>query len=117
MPAILNALARVMCIHGGQVVFVPSQQVAMVGGAPALTMPDLMAATIVGCPQAGPGIKPCTKIITGEPALSASPVSSVAGMPLLIAKQVGAPAESRTVFRLERSSSPFPAKSWRCPEP
>ena len=91
MPAILNALARVTCIHGGQVVFVPSQQVVMVGGAPALTMPDLMAAMIVGCPQAGPGIKPCTKIITGEPALSASPVSSVAGMPLLIAKQVGAP--------------------------
>ena len=91
MPAILNALARVMCIHGGQVVFVPSQQVVMVGGAPALTMPDLMAAMIVGCPQAGPGIKPCTKIITGEPALSASPVSSVAGMPLLIANQVGAP--------------------------
>ena len=91
MPAILNAAARVMCIHGGQVVFVPSQQVLMIGGMPALTLPDLLAATIVGCPQAGPGIKPCTKIITGEPALSASPVSSVAGVPLLIANQIGPP--------------------------
>ena len=34
----------------------------VIQGSPIVTEPDLLQAVIVGCPQVGPGIKPCTKI-------------------------------------------------------
>jgi hypothetical protein len=85
MPsAALNAMAQMMCIHGGQVMLMPSQQQVLIGGAPAITLPDIIAAKIVGCPQMGPGIVPCVQIITSMPAVMTSPLVTVKGMPLAV---------------------------------
>jgi hypothetical protein len=59
----LNQAAQLQCVHGGMVKILPQPKRSMhVGGAPILTDFDLFAALIVGCPQIGPGLKPCTKI-------------------------------------------------------
>src|ERR1022692_4214486 len=61
----LNHLATLQCTHGGQVLlFPPPFRSFNIMQSPVVTDMDLLEALIVGCPQIGPGIKPCTKIIT-----------------------------------------------------
>ena len=80
-----------MCIHGGHVMLTPSQTSVLVGGGPVLCVPDLLTAPIVGCPQAGPGIVPCTMILVTDPVITASPKVIVAGRPAYVCAQVGVP--------------------------
>ena len=68
MPFILNAGARLMCAHGGQVTVIPKQFQVLVGGMPALAEPDLLGSPIVGCAiPPTPATKPCTAIVSSLP--------------------------------------------------
>lgn len=59
----LNHASVLTCTHGGKVQLMPpAYRSFYVQGTPVLTERDLMAALIVGCPQVGVGIKPCTKV-------------------------------------------------------
>lgn len=91
MPALLTANAQLMCIHGGQVMLHPTQTIVQVGGGFVLCVPDLLSMPIVGCPQAGPGIVPCTMVMVTEPAISASPTILVGGRPAYVVNQLGMP--------------------------
>src|SRR5260370_3534706 len=60
----LNHRAILQCTHGGRVMLIPPPFRSLwVMQSPVITEPDLMQAFIIGCPQIGPGIKPCTKIV------------------------------------------------------
>lgn len=87
----MTAAAVVMCIHGGQVIIQPSQAIVTISGIPILTVPDLVGAAIVGCPQVGPGIVPCTAVVLTDPVISASPTTIIGGKPAYVAATVGAP--------------------------
>jgi len=64
MPMYLNHRAMLQCTHGGQVIlFPPPFRSFNVMQSPALTDMDLLKAMIVGCPQVGIGVKPCTKVV------------------------------------------------------
>src|SRR5262249_33050924 len=78
MSLILTANAAVTCIHGGTVTLVPQQTTVAIQNGAVLCEGDLIGAVIVGCPQAGPGIKPCTSVISTLPD-SVSPTVSVDG--------------------------------------
>jgi hypothetical protein len=91
MPAILTSNAQVMCIHGGQVMLRPTQTVVQVGGGFALCLPDLLSMPIVGCPQMGPGIVPCTLAVVTDPVITASPKVMVQGRPAYVVTQIGVP--------------------------
>ena len=67
MSLILTKNAVVTCIHGGTVTLIPQQTTVTIQHGPVLCEGDLVGAAIVGCPQAGPGIKPCTSVITTFP--------------------------------------------------
>jgi hypothetical protein len=84
MPPLINASAQIMCIHGGQLMLAPKQTKVLVGGAPALGIMDVAATPIVGCPQIGLGIKPCTMLISAIPGVSTSPKVMVMGQPALV---------------------------------
>ena len=57
----LNHRATLMCVHGGQVMlFPPPFRSLWIMQSPVVTEPDLLQAVIIGCPQIGPGLKPCT---------------------------------------------------------
>ena len=59
----LNHASILRCVHGGQAQFVtPPQRSFFNANSPILTDGDLLRAVIVGCPQTGIGLKPCTKI-------------------------------------------------------
>jgi hypothetical protein len=75
---ILTANAVVTCIHGGAVTLTPQQTTVTIDGGAVLCEGDLVRAVVVGCPQAGPGIKPCTAVIATLPT-SVSPTVSVGG--------------------------------------
>jgi hypothetical protein len=70
MPTYLNHRATLRCMHGGQVMLIPPPFRSLhTMGSPVVTDVDLMRAPIVGCPQVGPGLVPCTavvQIITGR---------------------------------------------------
>jgi hypothetical protein len=87
----MTAAAVVTCVHGGQVIIQPSQSTVTIQGMPILTVPDLIGAAIVGCPQVGTGIVPCTAVVITEPVISASPTATIAGKPAYVAETVGAP--------------------------
>jgi hypothetical protein len=70
---------------------VPTQTVVQIQGGFVLCVPDLLTMPIVGCPQAGPGIVPCTFVVTPEPVITASPVLGVGGRPAYVAMQIGVP--------------------------
>jgi PAAR motif len=92
MPApLLTASGQIMCIHGGQVTLIPSETTVLVGGAPVMCVPDLQTCPIVGCPQVGPGIVPCTMIMVTEPAIMPSTSVMVAGKPAYVVQAIGAP--------------------------
>jgi hypothetical protein len=60
----LNHAATLQCVHGGNVRFTPAPMRSFhVQGSPILTEPDLLKALILGCPQIGPGLKPCTRVV------------------------------------------------------
>jgi hypothetical protein len=52
--------AVVRCGHGGRVVNVASQPWVTVNGAALLVDADPERRTVVGCPNTGPTVKPCT---------------------------------------------------------
>jgi hypothetical protein len=83
MPLVVTTNARIICAHGGQVQLVPKQQKVLIEGGFVLCEPDLVGSPIVGCPQAGPGIKPCTAIVSTIPG-STSPTTSVDGRPVYV---------------------------------
>lgn len=59
----LHHASVLQCTHGGKAEFIPPPRRSFhIEDSPILTEMDLLKATIVGCTQAGPGIKPCTKI-------------------------------------------------------
>jgi hypothetical protein len=91
VPSLLTANAQLMCVHGGQVMLHPTQTMVQIQGGFVLCVPDLLTMPIVGCPQAGPGIVPCTLIVVTEPVISASPKTIIAGRPAYVVNQVGAP--------------------------
>ncbi len=86
MP-VLNAEAKLICSHGGQVQIIPKQMIVLVGGAPALAEGDLVGAPIVGCGlPTTPATSPCTNVVSEIPAPGAgqSLVGMCAGRPLLL---------------------------------
>jgi hypothetical protein len=84
LPFILNANARLICAHGGQVMVIPKQVQVLVGGAPALAEPDLLGSPIVGCPiPPTPATKPCTTVVSSMPG-GASMKVMVGGRPALL---------------------------------
>src|SRR5437879_6414422 len=65
MSTYLNHNSVLQCMHGGQVMLIPPPLRSLYSmHSPVVTDIDLMKAMIVGCPQIGPGLKPCLKIIT-----------------------------------------------------
>jgi len=53
----------IMCTHGGILQFADMRGRAESDSTALLTAQSVLQATIVGCSQLGPGIKPCLKII------------------------------------------------------
>jgi hypothetical protein len=53
----------IACGHGALVHNVASQGWVTVGGSSALVADDPVGRTIVGCPNVGPTVKPCTKTL------------------------------------------------------
>lgn len=63
MPLLLTAAAEIICTHGGRVVLIPTQEQLIIQGSPALCVPDLQGAPIVGCAvPPTPATKPCTAV-------------------------------------------------------
>jgi hypothetical protein len=83
MPLILTTNAVLTCNHGGHVNVIPGQQQVSIGGGFVLRLVDLMGATIGGCPQVGPGLKPCTTVAEVLP-VSVAPAVLAAGQPVLL---------------------------------
>jgi hypothetical protein len=83
MPLILTSAASLSCPHGGRVAVIPKQQKVAIQGGFVLRETDLIGAPIAGCPQAGPGIKPCTTVLAPNPGSSA-PTVLVQGLPVLL---------------------------------
>jgi hypothetical protein len=88
---LLNSTAQIMCVHGGQVMLRPTQSSVTVAGGFPLAVPDLMTMPIVGCPQVGPGLVPCTLVVATEPVLTASPKVSIGGRPAYVVQAIGVP--------------------------
>lgn len=80
VPFLLTTNAVITCVHGGVVTLLPKQEVVSIEGGFVLCLGDLEGAPIVGCPQAGPGIKPCTTVLAPLPG-SFAPNVLVAGRP------------------------------------
>lgn len=65
MPMYLNHRSILQCTHGGVVMLTPPPARSFwIMASPVVTDMDLYRATIVGCPQIGPGLKPCIKIVS-----------------------------------------------------
>ena len=88
MPApVLNASARIMCAHGGQITVIPKQMQVMAGGQPVLCVGDLEGSPIAGCPiPPTPATAPCTVVVSTIPipGVGASMFANVGGRPLLL---------------------------------
>ena len=88
----LNANARILCSHGGQVAVIPKQTQVLVGGAPALCVGDLEGSLVLNCPiPPTPLTKPCTVLVSVPPipGVAASLVAKAMGRPLLLAGATG----------------------------
>jgi len=77
-------------MHGGQVTLHPTQGTVQVDGGFALCVPDLLSMPIAGCGQIGPGLVPCTLVLTPEPVITASRLM-VGGRPAYVVTQIGVP--------------------------
>jgi len=85
MPALLNDLAQITCVHGGQVTVIATQAGVLAEGGAIICEPDLVGAPIVGCPQpsvAG-STKPCTTVVSTLPG-STSLTVAVDGRPAYV---------------------------------
>ena len=89
MPApILNASAKIMCAHGGQVTLIPKQMKVLAGGAPVMCLGDIMGSPIVGCAQPPtPATAPCLGVASEIPIpmVGMNPRVLVMGKPVLLA--------------------------------
>lgn len=129
----LNHAATLQCVHGGIVQFMPAPMRSFhVQGSPILTEPDLLKALIVGCPQIGPGIKPCTRVVQimlgrareilvdGEIPLLENLMAMTDGVPPGMCSKIANPtsnaqilmlmlvgAQSDTLVRANKSGKPF----------
>ena len=73
MPPILNANAIIMCSHGGMFKIMPTTApTVLIGGAPALTVADVVASI--------PGGAPCPFVIPPSPAPCLKLSSATGGM-------------------------------------
>lgn len=89
MPPVLTAQAVIMCAHGGQVQAIPRQFKVTIQGAPALCVPDLLGAPIVGCAQPpSPTTKPCTLVAATFPGSWSLKVTA-GGRPVYLATLTG----------------------------
>ena len=61
MMKYLTIDSELMCCHGGKVKLTSSSR-SRIRDSGILTESDLCGATINGCPQVGPGVKPCTRV-------------------------------------------------------
>jgi hypothetical protein len=78
----LNFDARLQCAHAGVVKNTTSQAFARIAGELVLVQPDPQGRTIVGCPNAGPTIKPCTTTLPVQAGYSA--FVRIAGHPVCL---------------------------------
>jgi hypothetical protein len=67
MPPVLTSNAVITCTHGGQVTLLPRQEKVSIDGGFVLCEGDLVLAPIAGCAQVGPGLVPCTLIVSTLP--------------------------------------------------
>ncbi len=89
MAPIVTSNATILCVHGGQVILVPSQTQVTIQGGSVMCEPDLVGAVIVGCAQPpSPGTTPCTAVVSALPG-STSPTVSVGGCPAYVATLSG----------------------------
>ncbi len=89
MAPIVTSNAAITCIHGGQVVLVPTQTQVTIQGGIVMCEPDLVGALIVGCAQPPtPSTTPCTAVVSTLPG-SSSPSVLVGGRPVYIAALSG----------------------------
>jgi hypothetical protein len=88
VPApVLNAEAKLICAHGGQVIVIPKQVTVLAGGAPVLRVGDLVGSPILGCTlPPTPVTSPCINIVTEIPIpeVGMSPLVMAAGEPVLL---------------------------------
>ena len=88
MPAVLTTGSTVQCSHQAPVTLKASKSKLKAAGNPVLVASDLTGATIVGCPNTGPGLKPCTT--TQSPVAGVATKLSVGGQPVLLETATGA---------------------------
>ncbi len=89
MPPIVTSNATILCVHGGQVVLVPSQAQVTIQGGAVLCEPDIVGAAIVGCAQPPTtNTVPCTAVVSALPG-STSLTVSVNGQPAYVATLSG----------------------------
>jgi len=61
----LNHRSILQCTHGGRVLLIPPPYRSFhIMQSPVVTDMDLLKAPIIGCPQVGPGLKPCTRVVS-----------------------------------------------------
>jgi hypothetical protein len=84
VPPICNINAVITCPHqGGIAKPMPKQTVVNIGGAPALRATDMPGTPVMpGCPNVGPGLVPCSLVVT--PALPASAKVFIQGQPAML---------------------------------
>jgi hypothetical protein len=85
---IVNANAKIMCAHGGQVTMLPKQMTVLAGGSPVFRVGDLVGSPIVGCAQPPtPATAPCLAVASEIPIpmVGMNPQILVGGKPVLLA--------------------------------
>lgn len=87
MAAVLTTASIIVCAHEAPVVFKPGQTILLAGGAPALTGTHLLGAEIPACPNVGPGLTPCGRIVSIDAGLSATLL--VGAEPVVLANASG----------------------------
>jgi hypothetical protein len=89
MTPIVTSNASITCVHGGQVVLVPTQSQVMIQGGAVMCEPDLVGAAIVGCAQPpSPSTAPCTAVLSTLPG-SSDPTVLVGGRPAYVSTLSG----------------------------
>jgi hypothetical protein len=91
MLPLLTTTAQIQCMHGGRVQLQPTQTVLTIQGGFVLCVPDLLSMPIVGCPQIGPGLTPCTLVVMTEPPIVPLTEVVLQGRVAYAAAQLGTP--------------------------